>query len=402
MAKEGWIKTRHRVVRNIADVVFGPYCRWKYGITIDKHKEKRPRQYLILFNHQTAYDQFFVGLAFHQPIYYLASEDLFSKGWVSSLIRYAVAPIPIKKQTTDIAAVKTCIRVVREGGTLALAPEGNRTFSGRTGYMNPSVASLAKKLKLPVVLFRIEGGYGVHPRWSDVVRKGKMHAYVSRIIEREELDALSSEELFAVIKEGLYVDEAGDNGEFFHKNRAEYLERAMYVCPDCGLTTFVSEGHRITCQTCQKTVTYGTDTRLTGEDFDFPFPYVAQWYQYQEDYINSLDPGDYTERPVSRDVAQLSEVIVYKNKFLLRKEASLALYGDRIVVDEGKEDPLTLSFDRVSAVTILGKNKLNVYHDDRIYQLKSHKRFNGLKYVNLFHRYKNTKGDDRNGKFLGL
>ena len=115
--KKKWIKCRHRIVRNIAFAALYPYCKWKYGIKVDRFKEQGDRAYLILLNHQTAFDQFFVGLSFHGPIYYLASEDLFSKGWVSSLIRWLVAPIPIKKQTTDVKAVMSCIRVAKEGGT---------------------------------------------------------------------------------------------------------------------------------------------------------------------------------------------------------------------------------------------------------------------------------------------
>ena len=196
--KKPWMKYRHRVVRDIAYAVMYPYTRLKYNIKIDKFKEQGNRPYLILMNHQTAFDQFFVGMAFRGPVYYVASEDLFSNGWISSLLRWLVAPIPIKKQTSDVGAVKNCIRVAREGGTIAIAPEGNRTYSGRTGYMNPAIAGLARMLKLPIALFRIEGGYGVHPRWSDVVRRGRMHAYVSRVIEPEEFAGLSKAELESV------------------------------------------------------------------------------------------------------------------------------------------------------------------------------------------------------------
>jgi 1-acyl-sn-glycerol-3-phosphate acyltransferase len=175
--KENWLKFRHKVVVWLLTYPFGLYVRLKYGIRIQPFRQQGNRPYLIVMNHQTAYDQFFVGLTFHRPVYYLASEDLFSMGWVSNLIRYLVAPIPIKKQTTDLQAIKNCIRVAREGGTICLAPEGNRTFHGKTVYMNPSIASLTKKLGLPLAIFRIEGGYGIHPRWSDVVRKGKMRCY---------------------------------------------------------------------------------------------------------------------------------------------------------------------------------------------------------------------------------
>ena len=56
----------------------------------------------------------------------------------------------------------------------------------------------------------------------------------------------------------------------------------------------------------------------------------------------------------------------------------------------------------MSAVTVLGKNKLNIYHDKHIYQLKGERRFNALKYVNLYYRYRNVSKGDADGKFLGL
>ena len=178
-AKNNWIKFRHKIIRDLAYAVLVPYSKIKNGIKVEKFKDNPERQYLVVFNHQTAFDQFFVGMSFKKAVYFLASEDIFSNGWISALIRFLVAPIPIKKQTTDIGAVKNCLRVAKEGGTIALAPEGNRTYSGKTEYMNPSIASLAKMLKLPLAIYRIEGGYGVHPRCSDVVRKGKMRSYVS-------------------------------------------------------------------------------------------------------------------------------------------------------------------------------------------------------------------------------
>ena len=238
--KNKWVKKRHKVVRNLLVGLVGAYVRYKSHVKVEKFKEGKDRQFLIIMNHTTAYDQFFVGMAFKQPIYYIASEDLFSNGFVSKLLTYFLAPIPIKKQTTDIKAVRDCLRVAREGGTIALAPEGNRTFSGRTGYFKPTIASLAKKLKLPVAVFRIEGGYGAQPRWSDVWRKGELRAYVSRVIEPEEYNDLSDEELFRIIERDMYVDEAVADGTYEHDKLAEYLERAMYVCPYCGLSEFES------------------------------------------------------------------------------------------------------------------------------------------------------------------
>ena len=236
--KKKWIRPRHKIVRAILYAILGTYSRIKYGIKIERFKEEEKRPYLVLYNHQTAFDQFFVGMSFKQNLYYLASEDLFSNGWVSSLIRYLVAPIPIKKQTTDVRAILNCMKVAKEGGSIAIAPEGNRTYSGKTEYMSNSIVPLAKKLNMPIALYRIEGGYGVHPRWSDVVRRGKMKGYVSHVVYPEEYASMTDDELFEIIKKELYVNEAVADGEFRHKRLAEYLERAIYVCPYCGIAEF--------------------------------------------------------------------------------------------------------------------------------------------------------------------
>ena len=403
MAKKGknkWIRTRHSIVTTIAYAILSPYSKLVYGIHIDKF-DLKGRKYVVLFNHQTAFDQFFVGMAFKGPVYYLASEDLFSKGFISKALKYLVAPIPIKKQTTDVGAVMNCLRVAREGGTIALAPEGNRTYSGHTEYMKPAVVKLVRTLKLPLLLYRIEGGYGVHPRWSDVVRKGKMRGYVSKVVEPEVYASLTDDQLMDLIRQELYVHEGNSDHEFHHSKRAEYLERAMYVCPFCGLSTFESHGAEITCQRCGRTIEFTPTTELKGKGFDFPFAFVADWYDYQCSFINQLELGKYMDQPAYIDKATLFEVELYKNKHLIAKDVTLSLYGDRICITD-MEEPIDITFEDTSVVTILGKNKLNIYFGDKVYQIKGDKRFNALKYMNFYFRYRNTHSEVEDEQFLGL
>jgi hypothetical protein len=229
-----------------------------------------------------------------------------------------------------------------------------------------------------------------------------MRGYVSRVIEPEAYADMPPRELFALIEKELYVDEAEAEGPFRHKNRAEYMERAVYVCPFCGLAEWESRGHRATCKKCGRTVIYGLDKRLTGEGFDFPFPFMGQWYDYQKQFVNSLDLTAMTQEPLFLDHARVSEVVVYQKKNLLRDNAALTLYGDRVVLDQGTEQELVLPFAEIQAAACLGKNKLNIYHGKMIYQFKGSKRFNALKYVNLIFRYKNITRGDEHDQFLGL
>lgn len=394
------MRFRHRVVWALAYLVLYPYTRIKYRVKIRRFKEKPNRKYLILFNHQTALDQFIVGAAFKGPVYYVASEDLFSNGWISRLLEWAIAPIPIKKQATDARAVLNCMRVMKEGGTIAIAPEGNRTYSGKTEYMKPAIVALAKALKLPLVLYRIEGGYGVHPRWSNVIRRGKIRAYVHRVIEPEDFLKMSDEELYSLILESLYVNEGQEDTLYKKKRLAEYLERAYYVCPDCGLSEFVSDKDLVTCKKCGKTARYLPNKSLQGVDCDWPFRFTTEWYDYQSAFINKLDLLQYADEPLYTDTVSFSVVKLYDKKHLIDSKATVRLYGDKITV-ETKEQTYVFPFETVSTVSVLGKNKVNVYFDGKVYQFKGEKRFNGLKYVQLCYRAKHIiKGE--NDEFLGL
>ena len=400
--RKKWMKTRHKVITELARVVMTPYLGLKFGVKVEKFANQQDRPYLIVLNHQTVFDQFFVGMSFRGPIYYVATEDIFSNGWVSKLIKYVIAPIPIKKQTTDVQAVMNCARIAREGGTIAVAPEGNRTYSGRTVYIKPAIVKLVRALKLPLVIYRIEGGYGVQPRWTDVVRRGKMRSFVHQVVDPEEYKKMSDDELLALIREGLEVDEAKVAGMFRHKKLAEYLERAIYVCPDCGLSRFESHGDIIECKQCEKKIRYLPTKELEGVGFDFPFRFVADWYDYQCNFVHGVDHTKYLSEPMYVDTVNLWEVILYDRKKLLEENAALSLYGDRLefLFADGRRQ--TFAFDDLSVVTVLGRNKLNFYCGEKVYQLKADKRFNALKYVNLFHHYKNVTGNPEDGNFLGL
>ena len=208
---------------------------------------------------------------------------------------------------------------------------------------------------------------------------------------------MSEEELFERIAKELYVDDRDHGKRYTHAKAAEYLERVMYVCPHCGLAHFRSEGDTVQCLDCGMKARYLPDLTFESLEGDFPYRTVKDWYDAQCEFVNNLDLLGYSDMPIYEDEAQLSEVIVYKRKELLKEQVSVKLYGDRIVIDD-TEYP----FRDVMAVVILGKNKVNIYHGQRIYQLKGGKRFNGLKYVNIYHRYKNLVSENENGKFLGL
>ena len=83
--KEKWMKLRHRIAWIVLYPVLALITVIKFPISVEPLRQHRDRPYLILFNHQTPFDQFFVGMAFRGAVYYVATEDLFSNGWVKNV-----------------------------------------------------------------------------------------------------------------------------------------------------------------------------------------------------------------------------------------------------------------------------------------------------------------------------
>jgi hypothetical protein len=112
-----------------------------------------------------------------------------------------------------------------------------------------------------------------------------MRCGVKRVIEPEEYKDLSGEQLYELLLQELTADEGKVTGEFPHKKNAEFLERAMYICPECGLTTFESKDDLITCKGCGLQVRHLPTKELEGVNKPFPHRFVADWYDWQEQQV---------------------------------------------------------------------------------------------------------------------
>ena len=73
------------------------------------------------------------------------------------------------------------------------------------------------------------------------------------------------------------------------------------------------------------------------------------------------------------------------------------MYGNRVELGER-----IVPFAEITTAAVLGRNKLNVYYGDKVWQVRGDKGFNALKYVHLIYRYKNIAKGEKDGKFLGL
>lgn len=395
--KERLLHLRHEIITAVLYLPVYLYCRLFYHAQMERFTNPQRRNFLVLHNHVTPVDELFIHLMLRRKLAYVATEDIFSNGLVSKLLTFCFALIPIDKTAMDLSAVKKCLRAAKEGANVVIAPEGNRTYSGHLGYIKPSIVSLARSLKLPLLLIRIDGGFGVNPRWSDKNRRGPMTVQPVRVIEPEEMKQMTDEELYRAIQDAISVQDC-ENGQIYTgSHRAEYMERAVYTCPFCGFSHFESFGNRVRCLTCRREVAYGADQQLQGVGFDFPYKTFSQWYDGQSRFLLSSDPASQPDMPYFTDAVRIFAVTPGKRKQRLEENSKLALFGNRITID-GTAYP----FDELRSMAVLGRNKLNIRRQGGVLQIKGDKHFNALKYVQFYYHYIGKRKDTEHAEFLGL
>jgi 1-acyl-sn-glycerol-3-phosphate acyltransferase len=401
--KSTWIKRRHQIVRDVAYYPVKLLFFLLYGLRTEKFPVKRGSPpYLILGNHTTPLDPVCLGMSFDFHIYYVASDHVLRKGWVSRLLQWLVAPIPIVKSKLDLRTIKEIMKVIREGGSVNIFPEGNRSYNGDLVPFSPAVAKLVKQLGVPLILYRFEGGYLTAPRWADSIRRGRMTGKVVRVVTAEEMRGMTADELHALIRSALRYNafEAQEKHPVRYRGArlAESLERALYLCPQChGMATLESRGDVFSCG-CGLKVKYSEYGFFEpAGDESLPFRTVLDWDHWQKSFLPEWLKGQAGgEGPLLSDEGQRLYACGRAGANSLIGEGRFELHADRyrfINLGETLEYPL----DAIVKTIITGKQTLQfTCADDSTYELRSERPRSALKYMNLYEllRNGNREGTD--------
>lgn len=393
-----WIKLRHKVFTATFRHFFKLYFKIKYRAKFDKAIKLNDGA-LVISNHVTTMDPLMVSLLFKGPVYHMMSKDILMHRFSGKIIQYLVNPIPKEKgKSTDITAIKNCVRVAKENGVINIFIEGNRTLSGELCYVDESIIKLVRLLKKPLYIVNIVGGYHTDPRWANTIRRGKMYLKRQRVLEYEEIKKLSDEELFKVIIENLTVNDFDSDICYKGKKLAEHLERVLYICPVCGkYHTISTKKNTIKCSNCGLNIEYTPNFKFVTDNKEFKFKHVNEWYNYQVEVIKDKYYND-NEIIYQNNVGVYVPKVHEKKEFL--GESNMILYNDRFEFIF-ENDKLVLDFNSIEGITLVGKKKMNIYVNDKTYQIFADLKLNLLKYMHMYYVIKNRK-DGINHEFLGL
>ena len=118
---------------------------------------------ILAMNHESYLDPPLAGICCRRPIYYLARKTLLEWPLLGPIFP-KVNVIPVDQERADMSALKTIIKLVRNGECTIVFPEGARTLDGRLQPAQPGIGLVIAKTRAPIVPMRIFGAHEAMPR----------------------------------------------------------------------------------------------------------------------------------------------------------------------------------------------------------------------------------------------
>lgn len=341
--------------------------------------------YLLLCNHNTDLDPILLSVSARRALSFVATENITRMGIIGKLAVGLFDPVLHRKGKSGKKTVLSILSRIGSGRSVAMFPEGNRSFNGLTCEVTKTNARLIQSSGASLVTYRFEGGYFTSPRWGKGLRKGRIKGKLSGVYSPEKLKSMSLDEIYELLVKDIhvdaYADQKADPVRYRGKNRAEGMETAIFMCPKCrALGTLASSGNEVMCSCGYRAVydEYGFLTAADGEKTT-----VTELDELQKKYLSVLSEGD-KDKPVFSDHVNL-RVINDLHEVVTEKKTELTAFPDRLVID-GKE----YGFHRFEGLAVHRRNLLivNVLNDENHYDVTGSESFSAVKYVYLFKEFK--------------
>ena len=197
----------YNIVVAILRVLFFPFYRIKvHG------KENIPENSDIIAcaNHWSNLDPFFLALGLPIKFNFMAKKELFEIPVLRNILK-AAGVFPINRQGNDLKALRYAIRLIKDGKTLGILPEGTRVKQISRDNMHEGVGFIALKAKADILPIEIVTNYKLFSR-VDIYVKEPLEIKQFQEIKNKEAMNMISDEIFENIYEHRNVLERENNG----------------------------------------------------------------------------------------------------------------------------------------------------------------------------------------------
>ena len=108
--------------------------------------------YILMSNHKSALDPLVIARPCKKyEVRFVGKKELTKKKWVARLLEDKLHMITVDRHNTDLAAMRQCSRVLKEGKVLAIFPEGTRHLPDLMSEVESGTAVLALRANVPLL-----------------------------------------------------------------------------------------------------------------------------------------------------------------------------------------------------------------------------------------------------------
>ncbi|HOP12052.1 MAG TPA: 1-acyl-sn-glycerol-3-phosphate acyltransferase [Oscillospiraceae bacterium] len=383
---ESSIKRHRKLFRFLKRIAAKLFVR-SYNITYET-PEFPPAPYIVVANHNADLDPALLGITMPQ-MYFVASEHIFENPVLGALLEYVFSPIARKKGSVDASTVLEMRRRLKQGCNVCIFPEGNKSLDGRTGPLYENSGKLVRALGVPLVTFKLSGGFLTTPRWAFTKRRGKMTGKVVNVYSSEQLKQMTDNEASSAIYTDIFVDAYADqeSERVAYKGRrlAEGLETALFLCPACGkMGRLTSKNDEIFCE-CGMHAEYDEYGYFSGSP-EVPETFTA-WYDFQMRELESRFPALPEQLEMKYGFVKLYRVGGKHSRFAAaRGQFHFNRLG--LSICKGDQVKFNAPLSAITSIEMHGRNTLVLTADGVYYEIKAEKRFNARLPLYLYKLYK--------------
>ena len=141
------------MLRRLEKVIFRPFFPYRRHGNLTRHNEG---PLIIIGNHYSIWDVIPAAMATDRAVHFMAKNELakikFGSWNVGEQALDWLQCIPVKRDGSDVQAVKTCLKYLKNGEVINIFPEGTRNHSYEQFLpFKSGAAALAIKTKAPIV-----------------------------------------------------------------------------------------------------------------------------------------------------------------------------------------------------------------------------------------------------------
>lgn len=105
---------------------------------------------ILCSNHLSDWDPFLLACALPRQVVFLAKKELFEVPVVRWFVK-KMGAFPVNRGSADLAAIRKCMSVVKEGDVLGIFPQGHRYKADDHRKLESGAALVALRTRTPIV-----------------------------------------------------------------------------------------------------------------------------------------------------------------------------------------------------------------------------------------------------------